>query len=174
MVYAKERSHSIFNRKNTNFNLASFWVIGLILGTWLFCTSDNPAAASVRSAASGSVSLVNLLLCVWLPFVLSALAIRIHAPFILSMICLFKAASLIFVSCAVFAAFGQSAWLVHVLLLFSDLLGSVVLIFFWLRFGAGLRTLSPAVVCGYAFILFLIVCTDYHFIFPLLQRVVSF
>ncbi len=174
MVYAKERSLSYVNRKNANFNLASFWVTGLILGTWLFCTSDNPATASVRSAASGSVSLLNLLLCVWMPFLLSALAIRIHAPFILGIICLCKAASLIFVSCAVFAAFGQSAWLVHALLLFSDLLGSVVLIFFLLRFGSGLRNLSPAAVCGYAFILFLIVCADYRFIFPLLQRVVSF
>ena len=171
MRQGDQQRHSRFMCKKADGYLALFWTAGLIFGAWLHRPIGTDYSDLYIAAAGSHVPFTNLLLCTCLPFLISAFPVINHAPFLLYGICFFKALSLSFVSCLVSSAFGGPGWLVRSLLLFSDMCSSAILYWFCRRFISGECRLSRACAAGCMAVLFLVVCIDYHFIFPFLQRI---
>lgn len=113
--------------------LALSWSLGLFAGVF-FGIQAGPSVLSLMRAASVSrVSIVGLLICNVLPFLISAFAVSLQRSLLLPVIAFLKAFSFGFCAMAIVRAFGTAGWLVGGLLLFSDCLSLPALCWFWLR-----------------------------------------
>jgi len=109
------------------------WVIGLSVGTQ-FCRGDPALVSSLmRAALESHVSIVGLFCVLFLPLMFSALAVYKSSPWLLLLTVAAKAICFGFAFTAVGYAFENAAWIVRILLLFSDFVGIVLLLWFSLR-----------------------------------------
>lgn len=127
------RNFAPLPRKYADSFLAFFWCIGLFCGIFIFFTAGDPTVSLMRLAVHSPASIVNLLLCELLPFLLSALAVFWGAYRLLYGCAFFRAVLFSFFSLGVFTAFGSAGWLLYLLLMFSDIVLCVLLYLFWLR-----------------------------------------
>lgn len=168
--------HSIYSftiRKYDKFFLALSWAIGLGFGGFGFRYAGSDLASQMPLAAISQPSIFGLLLSSFLPLLFSALAVYIGAPWMMYGICFAKAFSFGYVSCAVFSVFGNAAWLVRFLLLFTDLWSAAAMYHYCCRHISGVRKFSPWGLAGYAGLLILACAVDHSFISPFLRRVLS-
>ena len=150
--------------------LFTCWFAGLILGiVYTYCTQ--PFASLMRSAVSGSVSIVGLGAVLFLPYLLTV-----------STVCFFRSVCLIpiafckaffYATCAtgVALSFGGSGWLIRWLLLFSDTASLPVLYWMWLRSLEEHRNPRNQAFWVSAGALAIIGVTDYMVIAPFLNSV---
>lgn len=124
---------SEFRRKWGIAFLAFFWITGLFFGLRLSLDAGHIHISLMQEALHGSLSIVGLLVCVFLPLLFSAFAVYISQPALLLLICFFKAACMAFVSCGFISAFGSGAWVLWLIVLFPDLLGGAMLLVFSMR-----------------------------------------
>ncbi len=132
-------SRADFHRKRA-LALTTLWLAGLVFG--VFCAESAPelVASMVRSAAGQTPYLWSILWSACFPFLLSAFAVQISESLLLP-VCFFKACAFGFCGHGVGLAFGSGAWLIRLLLLFSDLILIPLLFLFWLR-GPSKRALA--------------------------------
>jgi len=158
---------SFFDRRREPvLRLALFWIFGLVFGLLIF----RSIGFDVDHIPLGNTNFFALLLCNVLPFLFSGICCYLGFPGLLFLICFGKAFSFGFVSCLIFAAYSPSGWLIRLLAMFSDLGSTVLLFLLWLRLLPGRSVLTPRQAAALFFTLLSIVCTDYLFISPLLQR----
>ena len=125
------------------------WVLGLLLGAAYGYRADRSYVLLMRIAASSRMSLVGLFFALYVPLLLSAFAVYLKHPQWLIPICFAKA--FLFASCgsALLVAFRSAAWLVRLLLQFSDLCSMPFFYWFCMRniTGRNLNTQSDFLVC---------------------------
>lgn len=160
-------------RKYATTFLACFWCSGLICGMVLYFSAGDITVSLMRMAVSGRASIVDLLMSVLLPFLISALAVYIFKPGLLAVLAFFKALLFAFFSMGTVEAFGSAGWLIRLLLMFSDICMTVILYLYWMRYISGQRKFS-AIYCGaYGAAALLIGSIDYCFIAPKLVHILE-
>ena len=153
--------------------LSAFWITGLLCGVASACYAGPPFLSLMRNAVFCSVSIICLLLTVFLPFLLSALAVFFSVPCFLYPIAFAKAFLLAFVSMGIFITFGSAGWLFRLLIGFGDIVSVPLLIWFWLRCLCADRK-----TCHFDFmittsLIFLIICIDFRIISPFLADLIN-
>ena len=124
--------HAFYNRLrciNPTYSLAICWLAGLLLGTAYGKRADQFSIHMMRMVTSYHMSIVGLILILYFPLLLSAFAVYRNRPHCLIVISFFKA--FVFASCGAMlgAAFASAAWLVRLLLQFSDI--CTLPIYYW-------------------------------------------
>ena len=109
-----------FDCMSASLSLAICWLLGLFLGAAYGLRAADGYIHLVRMAAWNRNSIVGIIIVSYIPLLLSGIAVHFKRPRFLLPICFFKA--FLFTSCgsALFIAFGSAAWLVRLLLQFSD------------------------------------------------------
>lgn len=133
--------------------LAASWGVGLLLGIAYGYRGDPSFELLMRTAVSGRMSIVGLTLLLYVPLLLSALAVYLKFPHFLILVCFSKA--FLFASCgaSLHMTFGSAAWLVRLLLQFSDICALPFFYWFCMRNITGLneRTRPDLLICCIAF-----------------------
>lgn len=109
------------------------WGCGCLTGILTGMHAGDVYFSLMRGAASCSVSIVGLACSVYLPFLLSALAVYLNRPGLLYIVSFLKAWSFTLTAFGIQAVFGCAGWLVRFLLQFSDILLLCPLCWFCLR-----------------------------------------
>lgn len=160
-------------RKYATTFLAFSWCSGLFCGIVLYFSAGDPSASLMRMAVTGYVSIVDLLMSVLLPFLISALAVYIFKPGLLAVFAFIKACLFAFFSMGTLEAFGSAGWLIRLLLMFSDICMTVVLYLYWMRHVSGQRKFSVTYSGAYGAAALLIGSIDYCFIAPKLAQILE-
>lgn len=106
-------------------------------GIWLWYASGASLISLMRSILYGSVSIMRLVFLLFLPFLLSALAVFCFGPRSIYPVAFGKGLLFSFVSMGVFSCFGSGGWLVWMFLCFSEIVTVPLLYWFWLRLLGG-------------------------------------
>ena len=157
-------------RRHTKMLLALSWLLGLGFGGLFFRYAGEPLLSLMPLAASSQLSIVSLFLSTSLPFLLCAYFAHCHNPWLVMMVCFGKAFLYGFKVCGVFAAFGDSGWLIRLLLLFTDSLACVLLYGFARRQVAAVFPLSLRSLTSCELALGVIVYLDFSYVSPLLRQ----
>ena len=170
MVMARmiHRFQAVSLRRCRVWLLTLSWSGGLLCGILGFATNWTvPADANALCQVSvGDLMTANLL-----PFLFSVFAVYIHKPLLILPIAFLRGCLFSFVSMGVMASFGSGGWLVRFLLMFSDVLLTVLLYFYWMRHISGLRRFSCLQSAAMAAAVVLVGSVDYCWITPILGRV---
>lgn len=113
--------------------LGLLWVVGLLFGFLLANHLSEAVFTMMRMAAQTPVSIVGLIIVIYFPLFLSVVALKISKPVLILPIAFFKALLYGFSTAAIMISFRDSGWLVVRLLLFSETIMVVVLLWFWFR-----------------------------------------
>ena len=111
--------------------LMLLWCLGLWSGCELSSLVDSRSL--LHSVFTTRLTLSGLLVVRIFPLAVTIAAYFFHARFPLYFLAFLKAYCISFVLGCVFASFGESAWLIQFLLLFSDVLISLPLIWLWIQ-----------------------------------------
>lgn len=153
--------------------LSAFWIAGLLCGVAFACYAGPPFLSLMHNTVFCSVSIVRLLLTVFLPFLLSALAVMFSVPGILYLIAFAKAFLLAFVSMGFLITFGSSGWLFRLLIGFGDIVSVPLLVWFWLRCLDSEKKTYHFDFMITASLIFLIICIDFRIISPYLADLIN-
>lgn len=116
------------NCRKNNFFLAFSLLAGLICGGFLFSGYVLYIFSLMRISVECNVSIVDILLPVLFPLLLSAFAVYSRNPWLVYLLCFFQGVALSFLS----LGFYISGWLLCILFLFSFWLSFPVYYYFWL------------------------------------------
>ena len=119
-------------QRTCKYILAFTWIFGLLLGVYAAAHSGNSFSLMMRGY-DFTVSISGLLLMNALPFLLSALAVYLSQPILLLTVVAFKAFLFGYCCCGLMTVYGDDFWLMQLLLMFSDLALSPLLMWFWVR-----------------------------------------
>lgn len=148
--------------------ITSVWIIGLLLGCYLGFQSAEESALIIHNIILVPASFIRLFFALFLPFVLSAFFIRLSVPLLSLFIVFIKAISVGCCSCGMLVVFSSAGWLIRFLLLFSDSLVIVLLLWFWIRNIAGDRRKFYFDLLLCSVLVFFISCIDYFAVSPFL------
>lgn len=153
--------------------LAFFWIAGLLLGICLYFAAGSFYSSVMPGALQGTVSIVSLLCISILPFLFSAFAVFASKPFLLLLICFWKAFQFSFVSLGVLCSFSGSGWLIRWFLMFSDMISLPLLYWFWVRHICAKRFLSGTEAFVIVSLFILIGSIDYCYISPFFTNLIN-
>ena len=154
--------------------LAIFWITGILSGILISYVAGSSVSSLMRSYLYGSVSIVSLVLVIYLPFLLSAIAVSFSVSVLLFPIAFLKGFLFSLVAMGIFFIYGAAGWLIHWFLCFSDLISLPLLYWYWQRlldtapsaaFRDGLLLLGP-VYC--------IASTDFCLVLPYFADIINF
>lgn len=146
--------------------LAIFWITGILSGILISYGAGSSVSSLMHSYLYGSVSIVGLVLVLYLPFLLSAIAVSFSGRVLLFPIVFLKGFLFSFVAMGIFQVYGCAGWLIHWFLCFSDLILLPLLYWYWIRlldtvpsaaFRDGVLLLAPVYCIG---------SLDYCLVFP--------
>ncbi len=113
--------------------LGLLWTAGLPAGYLMAKQLSETTFSVMRMAVMTPVSIVGLITVIFLPLLLSVAALSFSKPLLFIPFAFLKSFLYSFTVSAVMFAFDDAGWLVARLLLFSESLMSVVLLWFWFR-----------------------------------------
>lgn len=151
--------------------LCGTWASGLVCG---FCFSfhfSETFYSVMLSAVDSRLSIVGLFFLLTFPFLISAVLLRYTSPLALFPFVFIKAFSFGLCLCATAIAFGDAAWLVRLLLFFSDSVVTVFLLWFWLRNICGNRGALNADLLLCIVTSVLVGCIDFCFVSPFMVMI---
>ena len=153
--------------------LAVCWMLGLVLGMIYGYQADPIPLLMMRIAAAGPTTIVGLLVILYFPLLLSALAVYRNHSYLLILICFLKAFLIASCGSSLNVAFGSSAWLVRFFLQFADLCSIPFFYWFCIRniTGRSDNTQSDILICGVAMTICGII--DFCAISPLLVKFID-
>ena len=160
-------------RGNAKWFLASSFLLGHLLGVWCSGSASDFYLSQMRAAVSGRVSIVGLLSCSLLTFLVSALAVYLGRRILLIPIAFTKAFLFSYTGYRLYLAWGQAGWLVTGLTMFSSLCSLPVLYWYWQRcltvhsFEWPVFRLVLALLTAIGFV-------DFYWIVPFLIDIISF
>ncbi len=164
---------SFFHCRFKTVLIAAAWVAGLLFGSLVSLKADTILASTMHGAVSGSVSIFGLLSVLFLPLLVSALAVFISQPLLLVPVVFLKAFSFSYTAAGLFMVYPTAGWLLQALMMFSDMLMMPAYWLLWLRAASGDRctALRWSAVC--AACAALIGCVDYTVVAPFLAHLIS-
>lgn len=153
--------------------LNAFWVVGLLSGILVSLSFRELLVPMLRQAVCEDNSVSGFLVVSVLPFIFCAYSVSLSEHWLLPLIGGLKALSFGFCACGVALAFGQSGWLIRMLLLFSDCITVPLLYWFSLRHISGRtsRVLRDMVVV--IVVLLVVGYADCMVVSPFLARLFS-
>lgn len=123
------------------------WIIGLFFGSYTAAGADSTLFSLMRGWDGPFVSIVGLLIT-FLPFLFTAVAVYLSAPTLLLATVLVKAFLYGYCLAGMVLAYGDAAWLIQFLFLFSDSCCVGLLMWLWLRCGSsGTAFFTEFLVC---------------------------
>ena len=168
------RIWSIFSRlKHPAFFLLLLSGISLLLGTILAASAGTATVSWMRQALNSRLSIVCHLALQLLPFLFSAYAVNISGLWLLYLVCSLRMFSFAYIGSLIWLAFGAAAWLVRLLVLFSDVFLIPVLLWYGFRRTTGYRSTQSRdfwICIGTAVVTALI---NWLFISPFLVRIID-
>ena len=149
--------------------LFTFWITGLLLGC-SFAGSFSPHCVSLMlCAVYQPLSIVGLLSCSFFPFLLICFSLYSDSFTVLYLLFFFKAVSFGFTGMLLCFTFGSAAWLIGILIMFSNVTSTFLLFFFSMRrYGPQIGVRKHELVCCFI-CLFLIALIDYFAVEPFLR-----
>ncbi len=126
--------------KNQKLHLYLVFAAGLVLGAAYACTVSPYKLSLMRQAVSGQSSIVGLLCCSILPFLLAAYAAYIGRRALLLAVCACKAFLYSAAGLAMYRAFGTAGWLIQPMAHFTQTLSLPLFWYFSLRLCAGRKS----------------------------------
>lgn len=147
--------------------LIILWCTGLLLGLHIATVVYLPYIGFYYAAAGARAAFAGLLAVFFFPFLLSVIAIR-KIVFPLA-IC--KAFVLGFNLAMLQFAFSQSAWLVRIFVMFSDLTSGFLLLWLWLVILSKHEAPKRMHYVAYSVLAALLILLDYFFISPFLAEI---
>lgn len=123
-----------FQRKGSIVILAFLWILGLVCGLYIVSAAGDSISSLMGAICYNRVSIVGLAAVLFLPLVITAIAAYFSAPALIYIFCSFKA---LCVGCCLYGVvlvFGYSAWLIRLLLFFSDSIIAVLILWLWYRY----------------------------------------
>ena len=121
--------------------LLLFWLAGSVFGLFLIRFMAVDLVTEIGSLASTPKSVCGVLVADVLPFLIGGLAVWCSEPWVLPVLGGMKAFCFSYASGAVALSYGESSWLIHLLLLFSDIFLVPALCIFCLRYCSGRQKL---------------------------------
>ena len=112
--------------------LAFLWSTGLIYGVYLG-GKDLSVVSLMRLYLFSQVSIVGLIFVLILPLLITIASVRYGGRIAIYIISMIQGVSIGYTLSAASATFGKSAWLVYILLFFSEFFLSIVLLWFLFR-----------------------------------------
>ena len=142
------------------------WLLGLLLGSFLFYLFGGFFTSLMRTAVICPVSIVASLTGVFFPFLISLYFLRYHRRLWLYILCFLKAVCFSVSFIALSTAFGSAGWLVRALFLFSDTVSCILLLNLCVRIRQqGSNSNSALLQCAVCLVTVFI---DYMYISPFL------
>lgn len=120
--------------KNSVYFLAFFWTFSIFAGIILGSKSVPHISSLMLSAASDSMSITGMFLIYILPLIFSIISIRLKVSLLILPLSVIKGFFNGFLSASVCVAFGSAGWLICLLLLFTNSVSSVFLMWFWFKY----------------------------------------
>lgn len=120
--------------KNSVCFLAFIWTFSVFAGIILGSKSVPYYTSLMLSAASGPMSIAGMFLIFILPLVISIISIRFKVSFLVLPLALIKGFFYGFLTVSVYSALGSAGWLICLLLLFSNSILIVLLLWFWFKY----------------------------------------
>ena len=144
--------------------LAFLWIAGLIYGVCAFRV--HPSVVSLmRLSNCSQVSIVGLVFILVLPLLISVSAVSHFGKIAIYVITPIRALVLGYTLSITVATFSQSAWLIVLFLLFSDVSSNLIYLWFVFRRAVGISRPNKDIAVATIF-LFLIGITDHFIISP--------
>lgn len=148
--------------------LAFFWLAGISFGLYAANLASVHISSLMLTLVDQRVSIVGMLIIFIFPLLLSAVLIHFSAHRLLFLFAFLKAFCYSFSSCCIFLSFGSAGWLIQSLLMFSDTVLAIVLLWFWFRFFSA-KTVELGRDAGICCIITAcVVCIDYFMVSPFL------
>lgn len=171
--FALSSVFTFFRRRGCASLLAFFWCAGLVFGVCAAFGARNVLVPLMRLAVASPVSIVGLLGSLLLPFLFTALAVFLSHDWFILPVCFLKSFTYVLCAQTITLAFGNSAWLIQLLFLFSDTCMLSVLIWFWIRHLDCNRVtiVRDTAICIVVFIIIGIL--DHCFVSPYLTKIIN-
>ena len=160
-------------RRGTTLILASFFLLGHLLGVWFSGSASELLFSTMRMLPGSHASVIGLLSAAVLPFLFSACAVYLRQPLLLIPIAFWKAFLFSYVGYGLFRAWGSAGWLMLSLTMFSSFGSMPVLCWYWLRHIGG-RPFDLGACCLVLGGLLIIGIIDYCLIVPFLANIITF
>lgn len=144
----------------------SFWLIGLIFGSWIALQFSDASILLLRSAACSKTYIYVFLVSLGAPFIITIITVWLRKQFLIYPVAFLKSSCFAICAVCIFRSFGSAGWLVSRLLLFSESLGVVPLLFLWFNFPKIDNNSIPKVTGLTLVFLIAIVSIDALFISP--------
>lgn len=149
------------------------FIIGLLLGALLARFTIGRGNATIVMAATCSALLPVQIVIMVVPLAISVLAVRLSASIAFFPLCLIRSFTFGYCSCGVFMAFQSAGWLIKGLLLFSDSILIVPLLWFWLRHLDGSRQHLKSDALLYVGFSLIVCFLDFLYISPFLALILQ-
>lgn len=169
------REYTLFvlfqNRKLSTIILAFCWCAGLLTGCFFANHAGNIHFTMMRRAVSCPVSIAGLVVML-LPFLLSAFAVYFSKTWLFLPFCFFESFQFAYLAGLVSVSFGEAAWLIRLLLFFTE--GWIIPVLLWIWFHwigtGGKQAVRQIAVCA-------VFCTviwsiDYFVVSPFLGMLI--
>jgi len=163
----------LFPAMKGRIHLAIVWIIGLFLGAYCGFRWDLSLVPLMRGCLYDSVSIVCVFCLICLPFMISLLASFWNARGLIYLIAFGKAFLFSFVSLGIFFSFGSAGWLVHLLLMFSEVCTLPVFYWFWMVSLNHRQEPSALEIFSLLSSFFLIASLDSSYVMPFLASLIS-
>ena len=98
------------------------WSLGLVCGLYFISSAGDSVIYLFSNVSYSRSSILGLLAVIFVPVIISAIAIYLSVPALIYVYSVIKAFCYSCCLCSIAAAFGQSAWLIRFFLLFSAFL----------------------------------------------------
>lgn len=170
MYFNKTESFAKSSCKNKILFLAFCWIFAIGIGYILARSVQEIPSSLMSRIVYEPVSIVGLAAILFLPVILSALAVRFSVPWFIYLISVLKGVCYGFTVCQLLMSYHGAAWLVSALMMFSDSCMLIPLFFFWVRHVAGTRSCLRRDTIALLFVAALVGCIDYFVISPFLLR----
>lgn len=160
-------------RKYCRLFLALFWLGGFLCGVLTSLKWEGVVSSLIGSAFAESISMVVLVLVTFFPFLISAFAVSASCPVLILPISFCKAFLFSFVSFGFWRFYGSAGWMVHLLLMFPNLVAMPSLYYFWQRHISGEQGVQRWELIGALMLCVLLGSIEYCILSPLLGRLIA-
>ena len=149
------------------------WITGFLFGCYLGSQLTDTGVSVMHNVVSCPLSFFSLYFVLFFPFVVSAVFIKLSQPLLSLLVTFAKALFVGYCSCGILIVFSSAGWLIRSLVLFSDSLIIILLLWFWIRniAGDGNKFKSDIILC--AVLSFAISCIDYFAVSPFLEALLN-
>lgn len=158
--------------KSKGFHLAFTWTLGLIAGYYVL--DQTPLISLMRSSHFLRMSIVDLILSLAIPFLVSFILLRYFSFYSVLPFVFLKALSYFLCYGGITLIFGNAGWLLSGMLLFSDSIFVIMLLLIWFNAAIGKKPNLRRCIAAYIISSIAIVYLDYFVVSPYVAMLLNY